>query len=72
MISFIFEYFEEWLTGPVIATIIALSAAWNCYTGEVSFGDYLHFDSDDTGPFIIIVGLKFVLALLILVVCYGG
>ena len=72
MSDFIFASFEELLTGPVIAGIIALSAAWNCYTGEVRFGDYLHFDSDDTGPFIILVGLKFVLAFLIILVCYGS
>ena len=62
---------SEMITWPVIATILTLSAAWNCYVGEVRFGDYLHFDSDDTGPFIILVGLKFVAAILILIVYFG-
>jgi len=36
----------------------------------VSFGDYLHFDREDTGPFVIIVGFKFVIAFLILLVYF--
>ncbi len=72
MTDFIFEPIKHLLTWPVLAAIFALSAGWDCFSGEVQFGDYLQFDKDDTGPFIIIVGLKFVVAALILVAYYGS
>jgi len=72
MTDFFGEAFVKLLTWPNFAAYLVLSAAWNCYTGQVRFGDYLDFDKDDTGPFIILVGLKFVAALLILAVYFGG
>ena len=63
----------EVLSWPVLALLIAASAGWDCYTGTTKFGAYLTFDTEDSiGPFIIWVGLKFVLAILILAAYYGG
>ena len=72
MIDDMAETFVEMLTWPMLAAIFALSAAWDICRGEVRFGDYLQFDHDDTGPFIILVGLKFVAAILILITYYSS
>lgn len=58
---------------PILAAGLALSAAWDCYSGSTRFGRYLEFDKDDNaGSFIILVGLKFVAALLVVITIFAG
>jgi hypothetical protein len=57
---------------PAIALIFAAVGAWECYTGTAHFGRYFEFDRDDsTSMFIIVVGLKFVAAILIVITMYS-
>lgn len=66
MIHALFAASRDWLSWPVIGAIFAISGAWDCYTGEVKVGRFFEFDKyDSVGPYVIIVGLKFVIAILI-------
>ncbi len=51
---------------PTLVLVLVATGAWDCYSGTTQWGRYLEYSKDDDpGPFIILVGLKFVAALLI-------
>lgn len=57
---------------PTLILVFAGSGALDCYMGTTQWGRYLEYSKDDDpGPFTILVGLKFVAALLITVCIFS-
>ena len=51
---------------PMLILGLVASGAFDCYTGTTQWGRHLEYSKDDDPfPFIVIVGMKFVAALLI-------